>query len=179
MSITLLNQTRYPAIYLVLKDQKVIVRQLDVNPHARAIIPVDDIYEVSATTLIDGNTYTSAPMTASGGMGFLAQVLQSPSQEAYDFDMVMFQNVAPNQLAFQKTCLNPVTFTISKNGKPLQNIVVTSSFQTQTLDISNTFSIHAVINGVTTDEVTTSNPKATVTAVNDTGFAGYYLLEVS
>lgn len=181
MSITLLNQTRYPAQYVIQKGQQVIARVPEVAPGARASIPVDGVYEVIATTVIEGNTYTSAPLTVSGSMGFLAQVLQVPSQGTYEFDMVMFQNAAPDQLAFQKTCINPVTFTISKNGKSLQNVVVNSSFRTETLYISNTFSIYAVIAGVTSDRVTTANPKAIVTAVTDNTDleSGYFTLVIS
>ena len=181
MSIILLNQTQYAAQYTIKEGQQVIAKVPAVQPNGQMTVPVSDIYEVIATTLIDGNTYASAPLTVSGSMGFLAQMRQSASQGTYDFDVVMFQNVAPDQLAFEKTCINPATFTIRKNGKPLQNVVVTNSFQTQTLDISNTFSINAVINGIATETVTTSNPKATVTAIVDNSILGssYYLLTVS
>lgn len=181
MSIILLNQTQYAAQYTIKEGQQVIAKVPAVQPNAQMSIPVNDVYEVIATTVIEGNTYSSAPLTVSGSMGFLAQVLQVSSQGTYEFDVAMFQNGAPDQLAFQKTCINPVTFTIGKNGKPLQNVVVTSSFQTQTLDISNTFSIDAVINGIATETVTTSNPRATVTAIVDNSILGssYYSLAVS
>jgi len=47
--------------------------------------------------------------------------------------------------------------------------------------ISATFSIYAVINGVTTETVTTSNPNATVTAITDTSSLedGYFVLTVN
>lgn len=57
-------------------------------------------------------------------------------------------------------------------------MVVDSSAESKVLDISNTFHIHAVINGVTTATLTTNNPNATTTATNDTSNlqAGYYAL---
>ncbi len=51
---------------------------------------------------------------------------------------------------------------------PLQNVVVENSFQVETLDISDTFYVYAVINGVTTSTVQFTNPSATISAITDT-----------
>lgn len=178
MSITLRNNTSYVAQYVVKKGEQVIARLPGIEPGAQMSIPTTDTYEVVASTLLDGNTYTSAPLAVNGSMGFLAQVLQVKSQGTYEFDVQEAPSKASDQLTFQKTCINPVTFTITKDGKPLQNIVVNNSYLNATLDISNTYYIYAVINGVTTEVASTSNANAVVTAVDDTSDleAGYFTL---
>lgn len=109
------------------------------------VIPTTDTYQVFASAILDGNSYTSAPLAVTGSMGFLAQVLQVKAQGTYEFDVLEFPSTASNQLTLQQTCINPVTFTITKDGKPLQNVVGNDSYRSKTLDISNTFYIYAVI----------------------------------
>lgn len=175
MSLVLRNNTTYDAQYVIKKGAQVIARLPAITPGATMSVPTNDVYEVIATTLIDGNTYTSAPISVTGSMGFLAQVLQVPAQGTYEFDVQEFPSSVADQLAFQKTCINPVTFTIRKDGKALQSVVVDSSTQNQTLDISNTFFIYAVIEGVTTSTLVTSNPNAIITAtVNGSVLEGGY-----
>lgn len=179
MRITLVNTTPYVAQYIVKKGSQIIAALPPIEPGGGVSIPTANTYQITATTIIDGNTYISAPLTVSGSMGFLAQVLQQRRQGTYVFQVVEVASSAPNQLQFQKTCLNPVTFTISRNGKALQSVVVANSFQSETLDIGDTFNIHAVINGATTSVVNTSDPNATVTAISGSTDweAGYFRLE--
>jgi hypothetical protein len=181
MTITLLNQTQFDAQYVVKKGEQIISNLPAIQPNAKQTVPVSDTYQVTATTLIEGNTYTSAPLNVAGSMGFLAQVLQVKAQGTYEFDVVEFPSSASDQLSFQKTCINPVTFTILKDGKALQNIVVNNSGQNKTLDISNTFYIYSVINGVTTETLVTSSPQATVTAVTNDSMLerDYYSLVIA
>jgi len=168
MSITLLNITDVDAQYVVLKGQQIVTSLPAIPPKGSLSVPTDTVYEVIATTLIEGNTYTSAPLSVSGSQGFQARVRQHVrAQGTYEFDVVLFPATVPDHLVFQKTCLNPVTFVIRKDGKPLQSVVVDSSMESKVLDISDTFHIYAVINGVTTATLITNNPNATITATND------------
>ncbi|WP_415894227.1 hypothetical protein ACMXYN_07655 [Neptuniibacter sp. PT8_73] len=178
MSITLRNSTDFVAQYVVKKGTQILSLLPGIEPGAKLNVPTDETYEVVATTLIDGNTYTSAPIEVSGSMGFLAQVLQVESQGTYEFDVQESPSNVADQLSFQKTCHNPVTFTITKDGKPLQNVVVNDSYHVETVDISETFSIHAVIDGVTTSTLVTTNADAVITATtNDSNLeSGYFRL---
>ncbi|MBB5875656.1 hypothetical protein [Xanthomonas sp. 3498] len=180
-TITLRNETEYVAQFVVKKGQRVVARIPGIQPKASIQVPTDDAYEVTATAIIDGNTYISAPLDASGPTGFLAQVLLSHSEGTYEFNVAKVASRNPSQLQFQKTCLSPVTFTITRNGQPLQRVVVYDSFNLESLDISDTFHIHAVINGVATDTLTTTNPTPTVTAITETCDLGrgYVMLELS
>lgn len=179
--LTLRNTTAYVAQYVVLNGQQVIARLPGLMPHAQLVVPTGHTYQVVATTVIDGNTYTSAPLDVSGPAAFLAQVRQVYAQGTYEFEVVELPSTRPDQLQFQKTSLAPVSFTISKDGVPLQTVVVSNSFEVQTLDIGDTFYVYAVINGVTTDTVTTTNPNAVITAQNDDGTLefGLFTLDIS
>ncbi|WOS41150.1 hypothetical protein [Xanthomonas rydalmerensis] len=166
-NMTLRNNTKYVAQFVVTKGQQVVARIPGIEPNSSMLVPTDNAYEVTATAVIDGNTYISAPLQVSGPTGFLAQVLQVRAQGTYEFNVVEVPSLNPSQLQFQKTCLSPVTFTITKNKRPLQSVVVNDSFEVQSLDISDTYYVYAVVNGVTTDTLTTSNPESTITASTD------------
>ena len=144
----------------------------------RRFVPSTDDYQVTATTIIENNTYTSAPIQVTGASGFLAQVMQDSLRGTYDFQMVAGPSTAADRMVFQKTTLGPVTFNIWKNGRIMQSVVVPDSFLTRSVQIGSVFTIYAVINGVTTALVTTGNPEATITAVTDTSDleAGYFTL---
>lgn len=178
--LTLRNHTAYIAQFVVSRGQQVIARIPGLAPGAQLQVPTAAVYQVVATTVIEGNTYTSAPLEVTGAAGFLAQVRQDVVQGTYEFEVVETPSTRPDQLQFRKTSLSPVTFTIARNGVMLQTLVVANSFQMVTLNIGDTYSIFAVINGVTTDTVTTTDPDATITAIADTSNLkfGYVTLQV-
>lgn len=181
MAITLLNTTSFDAQFKVLKGEQVVVSLPAIPKNGSVQIPTGNNYTVTASTTIDGNVYTSAPISVDGGAGFLAQVIQNKLQQTYIFDMKKVANTKPNQLQFEKTCLSDVIFTISKDGQPLQSIAVSDSFMQSSLTLSDTYTISAVINGVTTDVTTTSNVNATITATDDTAAIdkSYFTLELT
>ncbi|HEX7636819.1 MAG TPA: hypothetical protein VF457_00350 [Burkholderiaceae bacterium] len=176
--LTFLNKTDYPAQFLVKKGEQVVARLPAIAPQAVMQVPSTDDYQVTATTIIENNTYTSAPIQVTGASGFLAQVMQDSLRGTYDFQMVAGPSTAADRMVFQKTTLGPVTFNIWKNGRIMQSVVVPDSFLTRSVQIGSVFTIYAVINGVTTALVTTGNPEATITAVTDTSDleAGYFTL---
>lgn len=178
MAITLHNTTDFDAQYTVLKGEQVVVSLPAVEPNGSVVIPTSNQYLVTAQTTIDGNTYTSAPIKVDGAARFLARVIQHRSQQTYIFDMQKVPASKPNQLQFEKTCLPTVVFTIIKDSKPLQSISVSDSFMYSSLTLSDTYSISAVVNGITTDVTTTNNPNASITAADATASAdkGYFNL---
>jgi hypothetical protein len=180
-TLTFHNTTQYIAQFVVYKGEQVVARLPGLTPNAQLQVPSDDTYEVTASTILEGNTYTSAPATVSGAMGFLAQVKQNVQQGSYDFEMLVEPSSTADHMEFQKTTLSPVTFAISKNGVHLQSVVVQDSFLMKTLQISDTYSIYAVINGVTTETVQTTNPNAVITAHVDNSDleSGYFTLSVA
>lgn len=181
MPITLINQTVFDAQFFVQKGEQVVASLLGLGPGGRVQVSATSEYEVAAQTSIGGNVYTTAPVSVDGAACFLAQVLQNKSEQTYVFDMKKFAPTAPNQLQFEKTCLAPVIFTIFKDGKPLQAIAVNDSFMCSSLALSDTYSIYAVVNGITTDIASTDNPNSIVTVVhaNASDDVGYLALELS
>lgn len=181
MAITLRNTTHFIAQFVVLVGERVLARIPGISPGEQIMVPTEGTYQVTAETEIDGNTYTSAPLDANGAVGFLAQVKQVPTQSTYDFELIEVPSTQSDEMQFQKTCLNPVTFTLSKNGAPTQTVVVSNSFEMQVLSLRQTFYVYAVINGITTDTFSTENPNAVFTAVTDTSTLemGYFTLVVS
>ncbi|WP_206956670.1 hypothetical protein [Trinickia acidisoli] len=179
-SLTLLNETAYVAQFVVFNGDLITARVPGIAPGAQLQVPTDSTYQITATTIIDGNTYSTAPLDVSGAVSFLAQVKQNRQQGTYDFEVQMGPSTVADRMEFQKTTIGPVTFTIAKNGVPLQTVVVTNSFVTKTLKLSDTHAVYAVINGVTTDTVTTNDPNATVRALLDTSNLefGYFTLSV-
>ncbi len=177
-ALTFRNATPYIAQFVVYKGEQIVARLPGIAPNAQLQVPSDDTYQVVASTILEGNMYTSAPATVSGAMGFVAQVKQNNQQGTYDFEMKVEASNAADQMVFQKTTINPVTFTISKNGVPLQSVVVQNSFLVKTLQIGSTYSMYAVVNGVTTDTAQTTNPNALITAQLDNSDleSGYFTL---
>lgn len=176
------NHTAYLARYWVCKGEQVIAI-FPVPAGAVGIIPDDDTHQLTAMVIIEGKEYVSAPLDLNGAACFLAEMRRVRPQGAYEFSVVRLPSTRPDQLQFQKTTLGPVTYTISRNGWPIQTVVVSNSAEVQTLAISDTFTIYAVINGITTDTVTTTttNANAAITATVDTSNPEfeYFTLDVS
>ena len=180
-ALTLRNDTPYIAQYVVHKGQQVIARLPGIAPGALLSVPLNDTFEITASTILHGNTYTCAPIAMGGATHYLAQVKEMAAQGTYEFEVVTTPSTVANQMQFEKTSLAPVTFNITRSGAYLQSVVVQDSFIRVTLEISDVYFVYAVINGITTDNVTTSNPNATITAVADTSDTefGYFTLVVS
>ena len=179
--LTFRNATRFIAQFVLMKGDLVVARLPGMAPQAEIEVPSDEHCEVRAVATLENCIHRSAPVQVEGASSFLAQVVQDPVQGACSFQLVVGPAAAADQMVFQKTTLGPVTFNISKNGKLMQSVVVPDSFVTKSLAISDTCSIYAVINGVTTGRVTTGDPSATITAVTDNADleAGYFNLVVT
>jgi hypothetical protein len=166
-ALTFRNQTPHIAQFVAKRGQQIIARLPNVAPQAELKAPSDDVYSVVAATIMEGNTRSTAPVTVTGPMRFLAQIKLNAPHGTYDFEMLTMSSPLADQLVFQTTTRGPVTFTISKNGTPLQSVVVRDSLKAESLRIDLTYSVYAVIYGVTTEIVQTTNPNAVITAVVD------------
>jgi hypothetical protein len=185
MSLTLRNNTRYIAQFIVCQGDRIISRLAGLAPGGQIIMPVQTRFEVVASTLIDGNRYTAAPVfvdcSSANAPALLAEIRQMTPAATLEFGVV--ESFSPNadSMTFQKTCRTPVTFTLMRDGRLLQHVVVSNSFQAVTLQVSGNISVHAVINGITTATTLTSNPAANIVAVEDSSVneAGFFELAVS
>ena len=180
MSITLKNTTPYTAQFIIQKGQQFIAHLPGLEPGGILSVPTDDSYEVIATTVYKGKTYTSAPQQVVENPHFLAQMLQS-NNGSYDFKVVTSLSSRENEITFEKTTLNHVTFTITKDAEPIQDVVVATSFKAASLHTGSTFNIFAVINGITTATLATTDASAVITALAEesTAFSeGYFQLVI-
>lgn len=160
--LTLLNETEFLARFIVMSGDLTIARTPSVPRGATLKVPTSQTYTIVAATVIEGNTYTSAPIAVSGPSGFLARILQHAPQGTYEFDMQQLPPRRPDQMEFQTTTASPVTFTISCNGAHLQSVIVNDAFRVVMLSLADTYTLYAVINGVTTGTIQAANPDATI-----------------
>jgi hypothetical protein len=174
--LTLQNHTRYIAMFVVKRGDMTIARLPGLAPGAAQQVPTTQTYTVVATTVLEGNTYTSAPIVFTDAMRFLAQVVQQQAQGTYAFEVVSMSSSDPAQLQFETTTIGPVTFEVSANGRHLQSVVIANAFTRQTLQLDGTYSIYAVINGITTDIVTIDDRDAVLAVVEDA--LDHYAIEV-
>ncbi|WP_413293127.1 hypothetical protein ACLSU7_17205 [Bdellovibrio sp. HCB185ZH] len=177
-AMTLRNNTPYIAQYVVTKGDIVIARLPALEPNAQLIVPTSDIYQVTASTIIEGNTYITSPMTLDQAADLRA-VLRQEHSGAYTFGLEHSPQSQLNTISLNNSLVNPVQFTLIKNGQPLQSIVLNAN-ETQKVSIESVFNIYAVVKGVTTSPVITTNPNAVITATEDTSTMelGYFTLEV-
>ena len=162
--LTLQNDTWFPAVFVVKKGEMTIARTPAVVYGAALRIPTGQAYTAVAATVIEGNTYTSAPIAFSGAAGFLARVVQRASQDTYEFEMVELPARSTDLLEFQNTTRAPVTFTLSRQGLRLQTVVVNDAFKNVSVSLAGSYSIYAIVNGVTTGTIQTDDPDAVITA---------------
>lgn len=161
--LTLQNETDFLVMFIVRKGDMTIARTPAFPRGAILQVPTRQTYTVVAATVIEGNTYTSAPISVSGAAGFLARILQHGAQGTYAFDMQELPPRGADQMEFQTTTASPVTFTISNNGAHLQSVIVKDAFKAFMLSLADTYALYGVINGVTTGAIQTANPDATIT----------------
>lgn len=166
--ITLTNNTSYVAQFLVYKGEQLIDRIPGIEAGGKCLVPTSDTYQVTATSVLNKNTYISSPMSAKPGDKFKAQVLQISNQGTYDFDVVRSDGSKPDSMEFETTTNSPVIFSVLKDNKPLQNVTVSDNYIGESLYVGNTFQIYAVINGVTTSTITTNDGSANISAQNNT-----------
>lgn len=177
-ALRLSNQTHFPAYFVISRGQQIIARLPNLNAGASAEIPTQQVFNVTASTIINGATLTTAAQSFEGAAGFLAQVRQNIREGHLEFELISVPPRQPNQVQFQKTSLAPVSFTLSANNHYLQTVVVSNSYQLISLDLADTYSIYAVINGVTTELVSTSDPSAAIDAVVDSA-DGFFQLRLA
>ncbi len=162
--MTLRNDTFHPATFQVKKGGMVIARTPAIVHGAAVQIPTSEAYTVVARTVIEGNAYTSAPISFFGAACFVARVLQIESQGTYQFEMVQASPRSADHLEFENTTRAAVTFTLSHAGIWLQTVVARDAFDTVSIPLAGGYALYALINGVTTDSLQTDDPDAVIAA---------------
>jgi len=164
-NLTLVNDTDHVAQFVVKRGELVIARIPGVAPGGKVLVPTDMDFEVLASVVVDAETPVTASHKVGGAARFIANL--SAGSATPGFDLVAKPAARPDAFQFEKTCLNPVVFAIMRDGRPLQNVVVNDSFESAVVRIGNLFSVHAVVNGKSSNHGVTSNANAHVTLTRD------------
>lgn len=166
-SLTLVNSTESVAQFVVKRGELVIARIPCVEPGGTVLVPTDLEFEVVAHAVIEPDIPVSASHKMGGALRFVANLAKGQEDATGAFKLVVKPSTKPDVLQFEKTCLSPVVFAITRDGHPLQNVVVNDTFEAASIHISNLFSVYAVINGTGTHRGVTSNPGASVTLTHE------------
>lgn len=169
-NLTLVNDTDSVAQFVVKRGELVIARIPCVEPGGRVLVPTDMDFEVIASVVVTADNPVMATHKVSGAARFIANLGLKHSTP--DFDLAVKPATKQDAFQFEKTCLNPVVFSIVRDGMPLQNVVVNDSFESAAVRIGNLFSVHAVVNGKSSNHGVTSNASAHVTLTRDTNNPG-------
>ncbi|HEY1080149.1 MAG TPA: hypothetical protein VGE46_08625 [Bdellovibrio sp.] len=167
-AITLENNTRYPAQFVIKQGDIIIAKIPTVPAGAKLQVPTDETFVLSASTNIDENTYVTAPiaMDISRASDYSTRLVQNKTQGTYEFVLEQEPASSLDTLRLRNTMRTPVRISFASNGRFTQSLVMEPGTKTS-LSIEKSFKIFAVINGVTTDVVTTHDAYAKVTAVSD------------
>lgn len=163
--LILANKTSAGAQFFVKQGDIVLDRVPTVPANAAMYLPTEDHFEVVASTIIDGNQYMTAPvpLDISRASNLTVQMVQNKEQGTYSFVLDPQPGSALNKLKVRNTLRTPVRLTLIKDNRRVQSVVVEAG-NGLSLSIEKVFKIYAVINGITTDVVTTTNPNSSITA---------------
>lgn len=93
-----------------------------------------DTFTAVGEAVLDGQIYIAAPVPFTmAGISIRAQV--EPGPEGRVFKVLAGPSRGAGFARFEKTCLEPVTFSIYRNGEPLQQIVV-PPYESMTLNLN-------------------------------------------
>lgn len=174
-SITLSNQTlNAKADFRIYQGTDQIAR-VNLNPGSEAGFGTGNIYKLQASTTVDGLSVTSAPITLSGSMAHLLAEVVMEQPSLYSFRLRKLDGASkPYALALESTWRSPVIFNIWKDQNETALVKVLDNHNVAYISTEQKWAIKAVVDGITTLEVETTNPDAIIEAVennNDRGFS--------
>ena len=143
------------------------------------MVPTTNSYSVTGTiTMDDGNTYVTAPASfSSPSQNVLAQVFQN--EGTYTFQLLTTSGTTPSAITVSNSCKYPVQFSIKRDGSPLSSVIVVDSYNDDSISTMQTYTFAGVVDGITTEPITSSNPSIVVAVVADNNavsdFQGYSL----
>ena len=81
-------------------------------------------------------------------------------------------------IVLENTWENSVQFKLSRPNSPVQIVKVVDEHNNVSISTAQQWTIYAIVNGITTENVETVNPNATITLLSDNNREGF-LLKVS
>lgn len=171
---TLVNTTPTSAEFRVLQGSNQIAK-VSVAPGASARMPMGNAYSVSATTMIGGLALTTATVSFKAHSAFLIARVKLSAPGLYGFELLRIGATQPKAIVLENTWRAPVTFNITRNDSPIDILTVVDAYDELPVSTAQQWQIFAIVNGMTTPSVQTTNPDATITVYPDTDDDNYTL----
>lgn len=168
-AITLVNATSpssdLTAEFRLFQGNNQIAR-IGVHAGARASIPTTASYSAQCSTTMGDFTLTSNTVNFSNpSVNLLAQVLVENGY--YDFQLTMLPGTAAYTVLCENTWREPVQFKLTMPGTPVQIVTVVDEHNNSPISTVQQWTCYAIVNGITTATVTTSDPNATISILAD------------
>jgi hypothetical protein len=142
------------------------IARIGVASGGQASVPTTTNYSVQAFTTMGDFSLTSNTLSFNTTSAtLLAQVLTEDG--FYDFQLVQSAGSKPSALVCENTWRNPVQFTISQPGSPMQIVTVVDEHNNTTVSTAQQWQCYAIANGITTATVTITNPNSVITITPD------------
>jgi hypothetical protein len=170
-AITLTNETQENAEFRFFQGTNRIAR-LGVHPGGTASIPTGTQYTAQAfTTMGDFALASNSVSFTNRSIVLLAQVLAENGY--YDFQLLERPGVQPNEITLENTWRLPVQFKVTLPNGPFEMITVVDEHNAGGISTAQTWSIYAIVNGITTGTVqlSDSNAQVALKAGDDRGYA--------
>lgn len=153
------------------------IARIGVHAGAQAAIPTNSPWSAQAVTTMSGGALESNVVTfAEQSILLGAQIVEEGG--VVDFQLVTKPGVRPWTITLQNAAPQPVQFTLTQPGSPVQIVNVVDENNSGQIPTAQQWQAYAIVNGITTQTVTTANPNATITAVADNA-GGSFTLVVS
>lgn len=148
---------------------------IGVHAGGMASVPTSSAWQVQGSTTLGDFSMLSNPVTIAGSSAnVIAQVLAADG--FYDFQLIVTPGSMPSAIVAENTWRNPVSFTFTQPGTPVQMTLVVDEHNNATVSTAQQWTIYAIVNGITTQSVMTSDPNATITLAADNNDDGFSLV---
>ncbi len=165
-SLTFINRVQeFPAQFDITQNGELNgIVSADIG--GKVSVPTSNSYTVYAVINLDDNTYTTGIRTFEAqSQNILAQCKQRDG--TISFELVLGPGTQPNMITLRNTTRTDVQFFVRKNDTPLETVMVCGPYIQESIDTTDNYSIKAVVNGITTEDVGTSDPNATFETISN------------
>lgn len=180
MSAISLNNMVSPAAspsaeFCVFQDVHQIARII-LYAGARALIPISETLTAKAFTNFGQFALTSNGVEVDGASAVVRALITE--QEGFsDFTLTAEGGGPPDAIVLENRWSEPVTFQVTRPNSPFQIVTTVEANGNVPISTVQQWTAYAIINGITTPNVTITNPDAAIVLVQNTD--GGFALEVS
>jgi hypothetical protein len=164
-AIQLTNESRSGAEFIVSQGGHLVI-QTHVSGGASIAVPTSPDFMVTASTVVEGNTYRSSPIHVSAPSADMTAQL-TVEHGNYVFQLTQSPGTVANTITLENTGRTPVQFEIAQPHAPLQIVKVADAYRPFHISTEQDFTVYAIANGVTTPVVSFTDPNATVRVIED------------